>query len=94
MLKPEIFLDAAERVEQGAFCCCYALYHAENDGATCENYFDGWFHPQRGIDYEGRYDPYWMRMGYNADDEHGVRERRVLALCLAAAMVAAGETPF
>ena len=83
-----VFLKAAERVDAGARCCCWALWGVENERAPLSRQHRDWFErtfEPTAKERRGRncWSAFWFDIGC-ADTE--ARERRVIALCLAAAM--------
>ena len=80
----DIFLRAAELIETEQSCaCCYAISRLEETRGA-ESFFVTWLRPQEA-DLKGvTYDSFWMDMGCSTLDE--AKDRRVLALCFAAAI--------
>lgn len=89
-LNPQIFLRAIEELENGCRACCYAISRRDLT-RTHENYFHETFCPQRGIDFAGagECNSFWMEMGMDGDEE-AIKNRRILALCMAATLAADG----
>lgn len=86
-----LYRAAAKRIEDGYhYACCYAIRASAGGDSDCERMRKVFYDPT--TDY-GRRAGHWMvesvELAYG--DDPAVQNRRVLALCLMATLVEAGE---